>query len=108
MTDSIGELSITLDGKVIPLSCNVTIAKRVNAYAGGQGLIAILGKLGAMDFDTYVAVVAAALDKKMIDVEGKVYRAGMVSLTADLAMFVTYLSNGGRPVQPAKDGELAA
>jgi hypothetical protein len=99
MTDSsIGEVEITLDGKSVTLRCGLAVAKRVNAYAGGSGFQGITARLGMVDFDTYVALIAFALDKKPIDVEGAVYRTGILTLTADLTTFVTYLANGGKPV----------
>lgn len=98
---SIGEVEITLDGKPVLLRCSLAAAKRVNGLANGhQGVIA---RLGMMDFDAYVQVVAAALDKKPMDVEAKVYRTGMPALTGDLVTWITYLANGGKPIVAAVD-----
>jgi hypothetical protein len=101
---SVGEVAVTLDGKEVILRCSLAVAKRVNAYAGGSGLQGIIARLGMCDFDTHVAIVAYALDQKPIDVEDKVYRAGLVNLTGDLVTFVTYLGNGGKPIAAATEG----
>lgn len=106
MADSaIGEVAVTLDGKEFTLRCSLAAAKRLNAYAGGSGFQGVVARLGMCDFETYVAVIAYALDRKPVDVEEMVYRAGMVNLTADLVTFVTYLGNGGKPMTAAKDGD---
>lgn len=92
---SIGEVAITLDGKERTLQCSLAAAKMINASANGfQGM---LGRLGMMDFDAYVIVVAAGLNVPSRKIEEKVYRSGMPSLTGSLVEFVTYLSNGGKP-----------
>jgi hypothetical protein len=95
---SIGEVAITLDDKEVVLKCSLAAAKRVNA---GGGYFHVMARLGAMDHDFYVMVVAAGLDKKPNDVEGAVYKAGLPALTERLITFCEYLANGGKPVMPS-------
>lgn len=100
---SIGEVDTPLG----TLKCSLAAAKHVNALAGGYN--GVIGRLGMLDHDTYVGVVAAGLGKKPSEIEGKVYAAGLVNLTAPLVTFVTYLGNGGKPmiemVEPVAEGE---
>lgn len=100
---SIGEVETPLG----TLKCGLAAAKAVNALAGGYN--GILHRLGMLDFDAYVAVIAAGLGKKSSEIEAKVYGVGLVNLTASLVTYVTYLGNGGKPVAeaPAGDGSDA-
>lgn len=96
---SIGEVDTPLG----TLKCNLTAAKAVNALAGGYN--GALHRIGMLDHDVYVAIAAAGLGKKPADIEDKVFRAGLVNLTAAFVTYVTYLGNGGKPVaEAAKDG----
>jgi hypothetical protein len=97
---AVGEVEITLDGKPATLKSTLAAAKRVNGIAGGY--MAVLGRLGTMDHDAYVHVVAAGLDKKPSEVEDDVFRTGLLNLTEPLSTFVEYLVNGGKPAAPAK------
>ena len=97
-----GEVEITLDGKEETLRCGLKRAKALNAFAGGNGHHGITARLGMLDFDTYVQVVAIGLDRKPVDVEERVYRTGIVNLTADLLTYVTNLANGGKPIKAAE------
>jgi hypothetical protein len=94
---SLAEVAIKLDEKDYVLKCNLDAAKRVNAIAGG--MMPAIGRLGALDFDAYVHVVAAGLDKKPAEIEVIVYRNGILELTKPLITFVEYLTNGGRVVE---------
>lgn len=83
------------------LRCSLAAAKQVNALVGGyNGAIA---RLGMLDHDTYVGVAAAGLGKKPSEIEAKVYSAGLVNLTAAFVTYVTYLGNGGKPMQPVAE-----
>jgi hypothetical protein len=98
---SIGEVDIILNGKARTLRCSLAAAKVVNAAANGcQGMIA---RLGMMDLDAYITVVAAGLNQKYKDVEEPVYKTGMPALNGPLIEFVTYLANGGRPIVAAEE-----
>jgi hypothetical protein len=97
----LGEVEIELGGKTETLRSTLKAAKQVN---GGGGFINVLGRLAAMDQDFYVMVVAAGLDRKIVDVEQKVFDAGLPNLTEPLSTFVQYLANGGKPIT-ASDGD---
>lgn len=94
---NIGEV----DSPLGTLRCNLAAAKQVNALAGGYA--GVLHRLGMLDLDTYVGVMAAGLGKKASDIEAKVYGAGLVNLTAVLVTYVTYLGNGGKPIATAAE-----
>lgn len=96
---SIGEVEITLDGKSYTLRCSLAAAKRINA---GGGYFQVASRLDAMDLDYYAMVIAAGLDKKVPDVEERVYRTGLVSLNGPLGIYLTYLLNGGKPAETEK------
>lgn len=98
-----GEVSIVLDGTEYTLRSSLSAAKGVSSLGGGY--LGVLGRLGVLDHDTYVAVVAFGLNKKPIDVEEKVYRTGLPAITAAVSLYVTFLGNGGKPVEAAKDGD---
>jgi hypothetical protein len=97
---TLAEVAITLDGKDVSLKCGSEAAKIVNAIAGG--MLPAIGRLGALDFDAYVQIVAAGLNKKPRDVEAAVYKTGIVELTKPLITFVEHLTNGGKPVVPVE------
>lgn len=99
---SVGEVDIVLDGNAVTLKSSLAAAKRINA---GGGYINVLGKIGAMDHDVYVLVVAAGLDKKPGDVEQAVYRTGLANLAQSLITYVEYIVNGGKPIAPAMDDD---
>lgn len=96
---SIGEVETPLG----TLHCSLSAAKTVNGLAGGYN--GILHRLGMLDFDAYVAVMAAGLGKKPSEIEAKVYGVGLVNLTAALVTYVTYLGNGGKPVAEQSGGD---
>jgi hypothetical protein len=95
---STGEVDIILDGKETTLRCSLDAAKRVSAIANGSGYMGVQARLGAMDHETYVLVIAAGLDKKPADVETAVFRTGLVELTKLLVLYVANLANGGKPL----------
>jgi hypothetical protein len=99
-----GEVEITLDGKSETLRCTLPAARAVNAISGG--FLEVYSRLAAIDFEAYVLVVAAGLNKKPADVETAVYKNGLPMLTAPLSEFVGMLANGGKRKKDA--GETPA
>jgi hypothetical protein len=96
---SIGEIEIVLDGTPVTLRSSLEAAKKVGA---GGGYIHALSRLGAMDHDAYVHVVAAGLNKKPSDVDAAVFKTGIMNLTVPLCTYVEYLVNGGKPAATAE------
>lgn len=90
----VGEIEITLGDKTVTLRSSLGAAKRVNA-AGG--FTQVMEKLMAYDMNYFVTVVSAGLNKKPLEVEEAIYKAGLPNLVADLVTYVGYLANGGRP-----------
>jgi hypothetical protein len=97
---AVGEVDITLDGKVETLKSTPAAARRISGIAGGY--VPVLGRIGAFDHNTYVQVVAAGLDKKTGEVEDAVFRTGLLKLVDSLSEYVDYLINGGKPAALAK------
>lgn len=89
------EVEVTLNGKAETLRCTLRAAKRVNS-AGGMS--EVVRKLQAFDMDAYVLVIAAALDKRPMDVEEAIYSTGLINLAEPVSTYVMLLANGGRPL----------
>ncbi len=93
---SVGEIEITLNGKVETLRPSLGAAKRVNSTGG---FAHVVNRIQAADLDFYILVVAAGLGKKNAEVEDAVYRTGLPALGADVVKFVNILANGGKPFE---------
>lgn len=95
-----GEVSITLDGKAETLRSTLRAARIVSSLGGFTGALKLLQEF---NLEGYVAIVAAGLNKRTIDVEDAVYKTGLVELTGPLSDFVILLTQGGRPVAASGD-----
>ncbi len=93
---NVGEVEIKLDGKTETLRSSLGAFKKVNAAGGYTNVI---NKLLGYDFDYYVTVISAGLNKKPADVEEAIYKAGLPNLLGDLTKYVGYLANGGKPAE---------
>lgn len=101
-----GEVEISLGGAKHVLRCSLRAARTVSALSGGFS--AAYQGLSGYNMATYVAIVAAGLDKRGNDaaaVEKQVYETGFEPLTAPLSKYLGLLMNGGREAQPIVDGE---
>lgn len=96
-------IEITLNGKAETLRPSLGAAKKVNAMGG---FMHVHSRLQAYDFDVFVMVTSAGLEKKASDVEAAVYKTGLPNLLADLTSFVNLLANGGKPIT-VPDGDDA-
>lgn|SRR4051812_601943 len=98
---NVGEVEIDLGGKTETLRPSLGAAKRVNAAGGFQNVI---NRVIAFDFDYYVSVIAAGLNKKPQEIEDAVYQEGVYKLQGKVVSFVALLANGGKPLsEPEKD-----
>jgi hypothetical protein len=96
---NVGEVEIKLDGKTETLRSSLGAFKRVNAAGGFTNVI---NKLLGYDFDYYVTVISAGLNKKpadLADLENAIYKTGLPPLLGDLTKYVGYLANGGKPAE---------
>lgn len=91
----LGEVEITLNGKTEILKSTLRAARIVN---GIGGFSEAFRKLAAYDLGSYVTIVAAGLNRSPSVVEEAVYKTGLTSLVEPLAVYVGYLSNGGKPL----------
>lgn len=105
---SMGEVEITLGGVKHALRCSLRAARTVSALSGGFS--AAYQGLSGYNMSTYVAIVAAGLDKRGNDaamVEKQVYETGLETLTAPLSKYLGLLMNGGREAQPVDESEAS-
>ncbi len=93
---NVGEVEITLDGKTETLRPSLGAMKKINA---ADGFTNVINKLLGYDFDYFVRVISAGLNKKPADIEDAVYKAGLPNLVQPLALYVGYLANGGKPAE---------
>jgi hypothetical protein len=100
------KVEIPLGGKRETLHTSLRAAKAVNAAFGS--CTDALQRLERFDLSAYVAIVAAALDKKPSDVDETVFATGMLDLVEPLSLFITSLTRGGRdPFAKASEGETS-
>lgn len=103
----LGEVEITLDGKPQNLRCTLRAARTVSAMAGG--FTGAFEGIARYQFATYVAILAAGLDKRgasdLEKLEEALYATGLESVATPLSLFVSRLMNGGR--DPRAAGEDA-
>lgn len=95
-----GEVEIELNGKTETLKSSLRAGLAV-ADMGGAG--PVWQRLANMELRTYIALVAVGLNRTPASVEESVYKTGMSKLSEPLSLWVGYVSNGGRPAEPAKD-----
>lgn len=96
---SAGEVRFDALGESNVLRCTPRAAKEVNAYFGS--FVNAMQRVESMDFEAFVTVVAAGLNKKRGEVEELTYDAGIMVLMKPVSNFVVMLANGGRA--PAED-----
>jgi hypothetical protein len=101
-----GDVSLTLDGETITLRPTIAAFQFLSKQHGG--LVPVLNKLAALDFDVIMDVIMAGLmgqpnvgPKRRIQLGDKVFSAGVSDHTGGVngkcAEFVVVLMNGGRP-----------
>ncbi len=96
---NVGEVEIQLDGKTETLRSSLGAFKKVNAAGGFTNVI---NKIVGYDFDYYVTVISAGLNKKPADIEEAIYKTGLPNLVQPLALYVGYLAHGGKPAEEVK------
>lgn len=97
---NMGEVEITLAGKKLTLRCSLRAARTVSGMSGG--FMEAYRRIAGYDMATYVALVAAGLDKRgeaAVGIEEQVYDTGLEALMAPLTKYVGLLMNGGREVR---------
>jgi hypothetical protein len=101
-----GEVEIDLAGWGRPIKLVPSITAATNLSRRFGGFQPLMAKLGAFDFDAYVAVIAqgASMTEKGIKkLPDCVYQTGVLGLAVPLIKYVSALSNGGKPPGPAED-----
>lgn len=104
-TGTAAEVAVVIGGKEYFLRPTLRAAIAVSRRFGG--FIAAFQKVGALDLEAAVQIVAAGLDKRDPDdieaIERQVFEHGVSLLVEPLGRFVEILSNGGR--EPGKEPE---
>lgn len=93
-----------VDTPLGPLACSMRANKTLTAYFGN--FIEPLRQLAQFNFDAYVAIAAAGLNKDRKDVEEKVFEAGLPTLTESFSEYITALTNGGRLLTLDEAGKI--
>ena len=105
MTQNLGEVEITLNGRACTLRCSLRAARAVSGMSGG--FAGAFDGISRFNFSIYAAIVAAGLDKRtsseLSDIEEDVFKNGLESLVAPLTRYVTLLMHGGR--EPSADAD---
>lgn len=95
-------VEIQLNGKSETLKTSLRAARVINGMLGSY--IDALERLRKFDLSAYVAIIAAALDKKPGDVEEAVFSTGLSDLIGPLSRYVDSLASGGRDPSAKTEG----
>lgn len=110
MTVSEGEYAVPFGDETAVLTANLFAAKGISRHFGG--FQAALNKVATGDLEAFIAVIRYGLgirnDAEAARIEDKVFRAGILNLTAPLTEFVLMLANGGKPIGETAQAEPAA
>jgi hypothetical protein len=87
-TDS-GEQELTL--KPSP-----TAIQTLSRYSNGQGIIGLISRCVAFDFDVIVQVIQVGSGSKDKNLAEKIFATGLPDLAAPCTKFLGILANGGR------------
>lgn len=100
-----GEVEIELVGWGRPLVLRPTLKAAMALSKRYDGLQMLIQRMGVMDFEAYVQVIAAGADvlpKGMEKLRECVFATGTIDLLPDLTRYCCILANGGRPVGETK------
>jgi hypothetical protein len=100
LTLGIGNVDITLGGETVTLKPSLRAAQQLSRQAGG--LTEAIGRVGRLDLDTIVSVIAIGSGKsdRKADVEAigeKVFADGIASFVEPVALYLVILASGGKP-----------
>ncbi len=97
-----GEVEIKLNGRDVVLRPTLETLLVVNAFGG---ILPAYDRLQKMDFNAYVAIIAAGLDKKPADIQWDVFKSDWTDFVEPLCELISNLTRGGRP--KPKDGDVS-
>lgn len=100
-----GNVEIELDGEKAILRPTLRAAQTLSRQNGG--ISAAIQAVGSYNLDTLIEVITVGLDlkgKDANDLPDKIWRTGMVKLSAPAIRYLSILSNGGRPLG-GEDGD---
>lgn len=100
-----GDVPITLDGEEFTLKPSLAACIGISSIAGG--LSQAVARCHQLNFDTVCEVIChglnatSAANKK--EVQEKVYKTGLIAVSADAILFIRTIANGGQ--RPDDEGE---
>jgi hypothetical protein len=101
-----GQMDLKLGGETVVLTANLFAGRAICRHFGG--VQAALNRVAAGDIEAFIVIVRAGLgikadaDAKAQDIDERVFRGGILSLTSPLTEFLLSVANGGRPVGGAE------
>lgn len=102
-----GEMSIPLDNGTAVLIANLLAAKGICRHFGG--IQQALNKIAQGDIEAMITVVRLAMNVRAgadaIALEDRVFRTGVLRLTAPLTEYLLVLANGGKQIGTEPPGE---
>lgn len=109
-TPGAGDVEIELDGETVVLKPSLDACITISRAGGGlYGQNTLTDRIARADFDAMAAVIRAGLGltgNAVKNLDGQIYRTGLVNLIGPLTRFVMIVGNGGRPrPKDAEDGD---
>lgn len=101
-----GQMDLKLGGETVTLTANLFAGRAICRHFGG--VQAALNRVAAGDIEAFIAIVRAGLgiateaEAKVQNIDERVFRGGILSLTSPLTEFLLSVANGGRPVGGAE------
>lgn len=106
-----GEMEVPLYGGAVVLTSNLLACKLLSRHFGG--VQPAMTRVAAGDIEAFILVVRAGLgiandaEARARDVDERVFRTGILTLTSPLTDFLINTANGGKPIG-AEDAEPEA
>lgn len=99
------EVTFKLNGRDEILKPTLRAARIINSSAGG--FTEAFKKIGEFNLETYVAIIAAGLNKRPSDIEDAVYKTGLTNLAEPCSKFISILANGGKDIDETRAAAAA-
>ena len=101
-----GDVVINLDGEEVTLRPTLEACTTLSRIQGG--IHAQVQRCLALEFDAILAVIVAGLGMRgngSKDLPGKVFKSGLIQLSAPCISFLHIVANGGRPLGEDQEEE---
>lgn len=108
----VGDIEIDLDGEVVVLKPSLAACTGICRAPGGiYGPGSVAERLARCDLDTMAMLIRLGLNigpSAVKELEGKIYRTGLVVVRDHLQDFIVIVANGGRPIEEKPSAEAEA